>query len=154
LLGNEASYGSIAQELRAADVFHFSGHAMVSANGVGLVLGDQALLDVERLDKSPFRNNKLVVLSACSSADGATGLFDDRDSLARLLVGGGVPEVVASRWMVDSRATSALMKSFYGHLLRGDSVSKALAQGVVELRAQRDFAHPFYWASFAVFGKG
>jgi CHAT domain-containing protein len=154
LLGDEASYRSIARELRTADVFHFSGHAMVSANGVGLVLGDQALLDVEKLDASPFRNNKLVVLSACSSADGATGLFDDRDSLARLLVGGGVPEVVASRWMVDSRATAALMKSFYGHLLRGKSVSEALARGIVELRAQPDFSHPFYWASFAVFGRG
>jgi len=80
-------------------------------------------------------------------------MFDDQDSLARLLADGGVPEVVASRWLVDSRATASLMNEFYDRLLSGETVSGSLRNASHSLRMQKEFAHPFYWAGFAAFGK-
>lgn len=109
-------------------------------------------MNVTKIPVEKFSRLRLAVLSACYSANGAESIFDDRDSLARLLVGAGVPEVVASRWMVNSRATATLMKEFYAQLRSGRDVSGALHDATHKLRATREFAHPFYWASFSAFG--
>ncbi len=153
LLQGNAGYGQIAEQMGDAEIFHFSGHAAASPDGVGLLLGDSSVMDVARIRASQFSRLKLAVLSACNSANGAAGVFDDHDSLARLLVGAGVPEVVASRWMVNSRATAAIMQEFYAQLLSGKDVSAALHDATRRLRTTREFAHPFYWASFSAFGK-
>ena len=153
LFEDDAGYQRIAQQVKNAEVFHFSGHAAASPDGVGLLLGDSSVMDATRIRVSDFSGLRLAVLSACSSANGSSGVFDDRDSLARLLVGSGVPEVVASRWIVNSRATAALMEEFYAQLLSGKDISFALSSASRKLREQAEFAHPFYWASFSAFGK-
>jgi len=152
LLKNDAGYGRIAKEVAAAEIFHFSGHAAASPDGVGLVLGD-SIMDVRRIRVSEFSHLKLAVLSACNSANGGADVFDNRDSLARVLVGAGVVEVVASRWTVNSRATASLMGEFYAQLLSGKEVSLALREASRKLRRNSEFVHPFYWASFSAFGK-
>ncbi|HEY6348221.1 MAG TPA: CHAT domain-containing protein [Candidatus Angelobacter sp.] len=155
LRSSQATFATITQWLAESDIFHFAGHAVASASGVGLILGDSSLLNVERLDQSAFDNLQLVVLSACSTAVGSNGVFDERESLARLLVGAGIPEVVASRWVVSSEATKVLMEDLYRELLDGKKPADALHQSVVNLRAtRREFTHPYYWAGFAVFGRG
>lgn len=153
LLDDAADYRQIAERVREADIFHFSGHARASPDGIGLLLGDSSVINVDRIQVSEFSRLKLAVLAACNSAKGATGVFDDRDSLARLLVGAGVPEVVASRWVVDSRATSELMQEFYAKLLSGEDVASALGEARREVRRSHEFQHPFYWAGFSTFGK-
>ena len=152
LLKSDVGYGRITKEIANAAVFHFSGHATASPDGVGLVLGD-SIMDVARIRVSEFSHLQLAVLSACNSANGAADIFDDRDSLARLLVGAGTVDVVASRWTVNSRATAALMEEFYAQLLSGKAVSPALREASRRLRRNHEFAHPFYWASFSAFGK-
>jgi CHAT domain-containing protein/tetratricopeptide (TPR) repeat protein len=153
LLKNDASYRRISEQMKGTQIFHFSGHAAASPDGVGLLLGDSTVMDATKISVSDFSGLRLAVLSACDSANGATGVFDDRDSLARLLVGAGVPEVVASRWMVNSRATAALMQEFYAQLFAGKGVSLALRDASHKLRWNEEFAHPFYWAGFTVFGQ-
>ena len=153
LLKGDANYTRIAEQMKDAEIFHFSGHVAASPNGAGLVLGDSTVMDVARVGVSQFPRLKLAVLSACNSANGAGDVFDDRDSLARLLVGAGVTEVVATRWMVNSRAAAALMPEFYAQLLSGKQLSLALRDAKHKLRGNKEFAHPFYWASFSVFGK-
>jgi CHAT domain-containing protein len=143
----------ITEELADAEIFHFSGHAAASPDGVGLLLGETTVLRATKVQISDFSRLKFVVLSACNSANGSAGVFDDRDSLARLFVGAGIPEVVASRWLVNSRATASLMEDFYAQMLSGKNVSAALRDASHTLRAQEEFAHPFYWAGFSVFGK-
>ena len=153
LLQGSAGYGQIVTEVRNMEIFHYSGHAAASPDGVGLLLGDSVVMNATRIQPSQFSSLKLAVLAACNSANGADAIFDDRDSLARLLVGAGIPEVVASRWMVNSRATAVLMHEFYAELLSGQDVSQALQQAARKLRQNPEFAHPFYWASFSAFGK-
>lgn len=152
LLQGDAGFSQIIEHVGEAEIFHFSGHAAASPDGVGLLLGDSVVMNVTKIPVEKFSRLRLAVLSACYSANGAESIFDDRDSLARLLVGAGVPEVVASRWMVNSRATATLMKEFYAQLRSGRDVSGALHDATHKLRATREFAHPFYWASFSAFG--
>jgi CHAT domain-containing protein/tetratricopeptide (TPR) repeat protein len=154
LLRGDATYSAIARELPQAEVFHFAGHGMASANAAGPVLAGSDLLDVFKLEALHLHKSTLVVLSTCSSAGGSAGMFSDVDSTTRVLAETGIPEVVASRWMVDSNVTTLLMSQLYMHLFAGKSVSDALRSASDTLRAQSGTTHPFFWASFAVFGKG
>jgi CHAT domain-containing protein/cytochrome c-type biogenesis protein CcmH/NrfG len=154
LLRGDATYLAIARELPDADVFHFAGHGMVSATAAGPLLAGSELLDVLKLEALDFRKANLVVLSSCGSARVNAGMFSDADNMARGLVSAEVPEVVASRWMVDSSSTALLMKDFYKHLLDGKGVSDSLRFAAASVRAQSCTVHPYYWASFAVFGRG
>lgn len=154
VLSSDDSPGSVAAEMARAQVFHFSGHAFSDVRSSGLITGRGELLDALRLPESLPIRSRLVVLSACDTAQGSSGYFDDEDSLVRRLMQAGVPEVVASRWMVDSSATLALMRSFYGQLLSGKPVSVALALASRDLRSRPEYSHPFYWAGFSVYGRG
>jgi CHAT domain-containing protein len=92
------------------------------------------------------------VLSSCATAVASHGL-DDPESLVRVFLGAGVPHVVASDWQVDSRATEDLMQAFYERLIRGDSVSAALASAERAIRSRQETSQPYYWAAFAQFGR-
>jgi len=160
LLGQAASSSAVVGALPTAEVFHFSGHAVVNPSFVGLVLQGQtrdsqnSILTANDLDKTTFGHLHLVVLSACGSAEGTEGSFSDAESLARSFLAKGVDQVVASGWSVDSDATSLLMKTLYRHLIDGTAPADALRSAEMELRGDKRFQHPFYWAAFSVFGNG
>jgi CHAT domain-containing protein len=158
LIGKEATSSAVMEILPGVSVFHFAGHAVVSAKAAGMVLhGHKAgegssFLTADDLSRHQFKNLRLVVLSACSSARGTNGAFSDSESVARTLVAEGVRDVVASRWPVNSISTTILMESFYRHLISGDNTSRALQGAERDLHESHRFRHPFYWASFSVFG--
>ncbi|MDR3738673.1 MAG: CHAT domain-containing protein [Terracidiphilus sp.] len=142
-----------ARRLSAAQVFHFSGHASNSPDSVELIDAGRTEDDPLNLVATHLNRSQLVVLSACSTAQGSTGLFDDAESPVQQLLAAHVPAIVASRWNVDSEATALLMKSFYSNLLAGASPSEALRRASRTVRSQPLFARPYYWASFAVYGQ-
>ena len=143
----------LAKRIAEAEVFHFSGHAKASVESAELVAGTDGLLEASEFNVVSGGDSRLVVLSACSSSHGTSGLFDDGDSLVRRFMGARVPEVVASRWNVDSAATALLMKEFYTELLAGKAVSEALNSAMRSVRSRSEFSHPYYWAGFSVFGR-
>jgi CHAT domain-containing protein len=96
---------------------------------------------------------KLVVLSACETGLGEWHRGEGIISLSRAFAYSGVPSSVISLWKVPDKATSILMKSFYGHLKSENSKDAALAL------AKRDFvknypqmSHPYYWSGFILMG--
>ena len=109
------------------------------------------LLGEEQLRPEEMKKLKLAVLSACDSAV-ADGGLEDPGSLVRLFLRAGVPQVIASKWPVDSAASSQLMENLYGRLLEGDSVEVALAHVERDMRAKAETSHPYYWAAFSEFG--
>jgi CHAT domain-containing protein len=153
MIGNSDLDRRFFPELDQSQVFHFSGHASANVQSAGLALGGSALADAFRVQDSTRIHTQLVVLSACNSSLGSAGFFDDEDSFVLRLIGARVPDVVASRWMVDSSATSELMRSFYRALLAGQPASQSLSAARRDVRSQARFAHPYYWAGFSVFGQ-
>lgn len=143
----------LLREIEQADIFHFSGHAQASVESAGLVTGDQKMFGTAQLEAVRRSRVQIVVLSACSSSRGTSGFFDDDDSIVRRMMGVSVPEVVASRWMVDSGSTAILMKAFYSNLLTGKQPAQALNSAVRSVRSMPEFSHPYYWAGFSVFGR-
>ena len=89
-------------------------------------LGPDSLLSAHDIATLRLRNLKLAVLSACDTANGDEGTSADLNSVARTLVAAGVPDVVASRWRVDSTITRQLMHVFYSNLISGKSPAEAL----------------------------
>jgi CHAT domain-containing protein/tetratricopeptide (TPR) repeat protein len=155
---NEATLSAVLRELPESQIVHFAGHTTFDRNVAGLVLsgsdanGDPGVLTASELSRKTLAQCRLVVLAACSSLYGADGGLGDRDSLARTLLSSGVPQVVASRWSVDSEATSEWMRAFYQNLLEGNSAAEATHVSMTYLRSLARWRHPFYWAAFGAFG--
>lgn len=156
LLDDQATLAALEAEIPRVEVFHFAGHAITSRTLNGLVLAvsqnkDSRFLDTHILNSKLLHKTRLIVLSACSTANGTGTGFNDRDSLARSALAAGVPYVVASRWAVDSAATQAWMKSFYKLATDTGNVSSSAKQARIGVRTSPEWRHPFYWASFSVF---
>jgi CHAT domain-containing protein len=159
------SSGSVTALLAAlpdSDVFHFSGHVITTAGDAALVLsapqssdpGGRALW-VSRISSGAGGNVlhrcRLAFLAACSTGKAADEDADASSAMARAFLLAGVPEVVASRWDVDSAATSMLVRSFYADLAKGWDAAEALSASKRLLRRQGNYSHPYYWAAFDVF---
>lgn len=148
----EVSREEVLRGLKNAELFHFAGHAIADARRAGLVLGAGSLLSSHDLQASRLRNLRLAVLSACDTANGSEGTTADVNSIARTLVAAGVPQVVASRWKVDSSVTRRLMRAFYSNLISGKTPQDSLRAASLSIRRVPEYQHPYFWASFDVFG--
>jgi CHAT domain-containing protein len=72
------------------------------------------------------------------------------DTLAAL----GVPDVVATRWQIDSGSAVPMMDAFYGGLAQGLSVPRALTAARQTLIRDPRYRHPYYWAAWYSSGSG
>jgi CHAT domain-containing protein len=150
LSGREATVNAVLSQLPYTSIFHFAGHAISSSQRTGLLLSD-AILDASSLRENSLSKMRLAVFSACDTQDGTSGVYAS-DSLVRAFLRAGVPQVVASRWNVDSLASREFMVSFYRALLRGASVAESVKQAQADLRSRPGMAHPYYWSAFTAFG--
>lgn len=102
-------------------------------------------------------NADLVVLSACNTAQNATGFGGEALSgLAEAFFYAGARGLIASHWEVPSAPTVRLMSGMFQRLgpnLAGGTAA-ALQQAQLQLIAQPATAHPFFWAAFTVIGDG
>jgi CHAT domain-containing protein len=146
-----------------------------------LVLTDGPLTLREILARSPS-DRRLAVLSACDTNAPDLDLLDEVVSLPGGLLRAGVAGVVASLWQVRDDAALYLMAQLHQRLGAGDEPAAALAAAqrwlrtvtngelhrlhpdllaepagfapddLAAWRAERRFAHPYYWAGFTFTG--
>jgi CHAT domain-containing protein/tetratricopeptide (TPR) repeat protein len=152
LRGPDVSRVNILRNLPDAEVFHFVGHAVADRDRVGLLVGREMVMNSSDVAAMRPERLKLAVLSACNTANGDEGSAADANSLARTLVVAGVPQTVASRWKVDSAMTRELMRAFYANVMTGKTPAESLRSASTRIRGLPGYTHPYYWASFAVFG--
>jgi CHAT domain-containing protein len=159
LHGSSANLTEIRRDIVGVRVFHFAGHALASPESNGLLLNEQdgktlrpRLLNAESLDTEQLQGLQLAVLSACATGTGLGPGASGTENLTDAMLEAGVPDVVASRWNVDSEATQQLMDFFYRELLAGHDAASSLRAAQMELAAQPRMAHPYYWAAFGVQG--
>ena len=150
LSAQDATAAAVLSRLPDAEVFHFAGHAFSSQQRSGLLLSD-SLLSAASLQEISLSRLRLAVFSACDTQGGSNGGAYDSDSLVRVFLRAGVPNVLASRWNVDSAATRQFMDLFYRALLNGSAAADAIRQAQSGLRSRPGMAHPYYWSAFATF---
>lgn len=153
--GAEATLAKLRARLEAGRVgmLHLSAHAV--AHGVVpsaslLMLADGAV-PLSSLSELPLEG-ATVVLSACTTATGEARGGEGDAGLLWGPLGAGARCVVASLWAVNQQATCDLMGQMHYWLGRGEGVAAALRRARQTLAAAPNYAHPHYWAGFAVFG--
>jgi CHAT domain-containing protein/tetratricopeptide (TPR) repeat protein len=97
---------------------------------------------------------ELVVLSACQTGLGQEVRGEGLMGLTRAFLYAGAPRVIVSLWNVNDRATAELMTNLYRSMLReGKRPAAALRQAQLEMRKQKQWESPYYWAAFVEHGE-
>ena len=147
-----------------ADILHLAAHAIAHSTSPqlsGLILsqvdesGDviDGFIGLHEIQSMRSRAS-LVVLSACESAIGQEILGEGMISLARGFMRNGASNVIASQWRVPDKATAQLMSAFYQDLLgKNERLDHALRHAQLQIRSNRRWREPFYWAGFSLWGK-
>jgi CHAT domain-containing protein len=94
----------------------------------------------------------LVVLSACHSGCGKVLRGEGTLGLARAFLSSGAPRVLVSLGAVDDEATGVLMRHFYELWKAGLPASCALRHAQAHVRSHEQWRHPYYWASWTLWG--
>ncbi|MDJ0523390.1 MAG: CHAT domain-containing tetratricopeptide repeat protein, partial [Planctomycetota bacterium] len=111
----------------------------------------------------------IAVLSACQTSRGEIKRGEGIVGLTRAFLHAGAPRVLCSLWNVDDAATKALMVKFYelwnptpkalseqgeskGHGSQGIGAAQALKEAQAYVRSKKQWAHPFYWAAWTLWG--
>lgn len=95
---------------------------------------------------------EIVTLSACETGVGEFERGEGVVSLALAFAQAGSRRVLTTLWSVNDRFAAELMGAFYPRLAAGASAGDALRQAKLALIEGREYAHPVYWAAFALSG--
>lgn len=106
----------------------------------------------------------LVVLSACETASGVSGVGgrltgqDESsatlDGLVRAFITANARAVIATYWQVpSSRQTEDFIGTFYNSG-RTETIGAALRDAQRSVIAQADYSHPYFWGAYFLVGDG
>lgn len=140
----------VADELPGRTHLRFACHGefdWLDPLGSGLDLTDNEVLSARDVATAlPLEQVELVTLSACE-----TGIIEfDRVpyeylGLAGSFLMGGADTVVSTLWSVEDKSTTELIGEFYrSHIADGASPAEALRNAQTFMRADPEYAHPFY----------
>ena len=93
----------------------------------------------------------LVVLSSCSTESDPDRVLTDPDELVRAFLQAGVPQVIASRWNVDSGVAKQFTEELYLIWSSGKTPTVAAHLAITSIKQNHALSHPFYWASVMIF---
>jgi YD repeat-containing protein len=154
-LGSDASYESLMKFSSRARVVHLATHGFLNPETPEmsyLLLANNARFSVVDAVDLPLKDVALVVLSACETAQGRSGL--EYSTLAAAFIMAGTPTVVATLWRVQDDASRELMEAFYGNVAGGASYFAALARAQrAMLAGPADRRHPRAWAGYIPYGR-
>jgi CHAT domain-containing protein len=145
--------------LTTFSIVHFAAHARADSafperSAVFLAPGDDhedGWLQPDEIAALDLRG-RLIVLSACESADGSLVSGEGPLSLARAFFAGGASAVIATRWPLEDDDAAFVMERWYRALRTGNSAATALRQARREAReAGRP---PEAWAGVLLLGDG
>ncbi len=155
LIEQAATLEAFKQDAPRFSILHLATHGCFQPNGcpdLGLAantilfannqqfpIADAALLGL---------NTRLLVLSACQTAQPTQANGEEISGLAYVLERAGARAVMATLWSVEDQATRDLMINFYQNLNQGQNKAQALQTAKL---AQID-RHPYFWSAFLLIG--
>jgi CHAT domain-containing protein len=158
-VGEQATSARVAQSMATATFFHFAGHALLSRDGTELMLAaaspsdQKPWIDGAFLRQHPPRVCRLAVLSACATGQREASWNHPLQDIVETLGSLGVPEIVATRWQINSEAAVPFIDSFYQNLRQGNSVAWALTAARRVQSRQPLYSNPYYWGAYYVTGR-
>ena len=173
-LGSEATRASVLQSSRSGElqkkrVLVFATHGLMAGdlpnlNQPALALAASAgdgqdplaalltLADVLSLKL----NADWVVLSACNTAAADGKAEEALSGLARGFFYAGTRSLLVTHWAVESESARQLTTATFAHYSQNPQAPKAesLRQAMLGVMAQPAYAHPAFWAPYALVGDG
>jgi CHAT domain-containing protein len=150
LRNKQVTASELLERLPRASSFHFAGHALSREHGGELLLSGEDVLSASAIRRMDLTNMDLVVLSACSTAEADLDIARSPNGLVQAFLSAGTRQVVASRWDVDSGKSLDYMKDFASEFAARKNGQQAIRAARDKVRRQA--GHPYYWASFDLFG--
>jgi CHAT domain-containing protein/tetratricopeptide (TPR) repeat protein len=158
LEGDSVTKKRFLEEARRSAVVHFAGHAVASAADpalsflvLGAPTGAEGALYADEIVSRSWPTTRLVVLSACSTAQGSVPDAEGVQGLARAFLAAGVPAVVGTLWAVEDHAAQEISVRFHREHARGLDPASALRAAQLSLLAEEPASRPA-WAAFEVIG--
>ena len=101
-------------------------------------------------------NADWVVLSACNTAAADGRAEEALSGLARGFFYAGARSLLVTHWAVEGESAKALTTATFEHYSANPQAPKAesLRQAMLKVMASPAFAHPAYWAPYALVGDG
>ena len=145
----------LATHAVAADDQPFYSTLLLAPDGQGQ---DDGFLQAYEIVRSPLQA-RLVVLSACETAQGPLSRGEGLTGLVSAFLQAGARSVLATQWTIDESAAQ-LMAAFYKAMTGGTDPAAALRQAKLDVLKKRlrfagaevSLAHPFFWAPFVLIG--
>jgi CHAT domain-containing protein len=148
-----AESGDLLKNSASPRVLHLACHGQPETDAILLsrfLMADRPVFAFELMMAD--LNMDVAVITACETAEASHQAGGHMQSLATAFLRAGVRTVIAAFWPVDDEASAEFMRVFYQELLQGNAAVVALRTAQRHLRAQSRFAHPYFWAPFAIFG--
>ncbi|EDN72569.1 conserved hypothetical protein [Beggiatoa sp. SS] len=166
----QANLSAVRAILNNIQHSHFSCHGLFDKDltQAGLRLADGVLAAKEMFTSIRMDNPRLVVMSACETAQIKPTLADEYMGLSSSFLFAGTHNVLSTLWRVDDNASRLLIEDFYQGLNEGLSPVKALQKAQRHLSqmtdeelcerlqipiiatSSEDFSNPYYWAGFGI----
>lgn len=162
LTGLNAQEAAIKKDGGKYQILHFATHGLfndVAPLQSSIVLAqppagstEDGFLTAREIFEQDWKTTDLVVLSACETGRGKDQKGEGILGLTWALFVAGAPSQIVSQWKVSDTASAELMKRFYTHLRKDEGKAASLRAAEMELLAQPEYSHPYYWAPFTLLG--
>jgi len=160
-LQKDASKRRVQASAPASQVLHLATHAELDAVDplYSRILlapedGDSGFLEAHEVYALDLRHSALVTISACESGLGRVARGDEILGFTRSFLSAGASSLVVSLWPVADESTELLMTTLYREIARGSDLMSAMQVAQQTVMANKNFAHPFFWAPFNLIGDG
>jgi CHAT domain-containing protein/tetratricopeptide (TPR) repeat protein len=130
---------------------HFATHAVFRQDNP--LFSGLRLIDGWLMANDLYRRRlecRMATLSACRTGMGRVAPGDEVLGLARGFLHAGARAVMVSLWTAHDAATADLMQECYARLAAGEE--RAAALRAAQQAVREEYAHPYYWAAFALIG--
>jgi CHAT domain-containing protein len=173
-LGGRATRDSVLAassdgSLQNKRVIAFATHGLVAGELPRLTQPALALAATDDAEQNPLAplltledvltlklNADWVVLSACNTASGDGKGEEALSGLARGFFYAGSRSVLVTHWAVESDSAKLLTTNTFAHYAANPKAPKAesLRQAMLKVMANPKYAHPAFWAPYALVGDG
>ncbi|MHB9035675.1 MAG: CHAT domain-containing protein [Armatimonadota bacterium] len=157
-IGEKANAANFLQESERASVLHIAAHHKIDPNPAKFELilaphgASSGSISIEELSGIANPHLSLVVLSACDSIASSDPISSGPSRAAEVFSMVGAKSVLGGLWKVSDEAASSVMGDFYRSLSKDKPKIDALRDAQLAAIEHNQFAHPFYWACFALYG--
>jgi CHAT domain-containing protein len=156
-VGHKASKSNFLREYYKCRIIQLYTHATDGGDaGEPEIYFSDSVLSLSELFYENKPTTRLIVLSACETADGklynGEGVFSFNRQFAAL----GIPSAVSTLWEVDNLPTYKLTELFYKYVADGIPLDLALQKAkkeFIETAALSENKLPYYWAASILVGQ-